>query len=446
MAHWKVKLTSQRNQNTSWSDNGLLTIGLTGPTPLPTPLFLPDAPRISHFECSDPTLNELFISGNNSISELTGLRDISLSIHSAGYHTQLLPRSKDWIRALHASSDDAGFFPASLPSDGTYGSTQSDAGILVPYSIWWMTGDVAIIKKSWPCMYAYTIARTEVDPTAQGLPFGLLPQDTFPLNDATPQQFAHLACEALNVRLMLEMGQALGHQNVSELRKLTEIRTAIHKQFKKDHLTKKDEIRHASLTANVMALRYGLLTTKIEKNLAMDKILSICAIAPPSGLDQSPAVAYGLLPTLTWTGNHRTAIELAQAQDPAALSRVALTSISEWLISMVAGIGSLEAGFQRIHIQPHIMNKGGLSYVNAFFDSPHGRVSCNWKKTDSGYSIEILVPPNTTALVRLPTSDNQSVYENNIPIDKIEHVFAYKRLTSETSFVVASGRHLFQVR
>ena len=52
---------------------------------------------------------------------------------------------------------------------------------------------------------------------------------------------------------------------------------------------------------------------------------------------------------------------------------------------------------------------GDLEWVNAYHDSPYGRIVCNWRKQEKLLELEIIVPSNTSATVYVPTSDTSRV-------------------------------------
>ena len=49
------------------------------------------------------------------------------------------------------------------------------------------------------------------------------------------------------------------------------------------------------------------------------------------------------------------------------------------------------------------------------YDSVRGRISSSWKIEDGLFSLEVLIPPNTTATVHLPSTD--AVSESGRPLE-----------------------------
>ena len=59
--------------------------------------------------------------------------------------------------------------------------------------------------------------------------------------------------------------------------------------------------------------------------------------------------------------------------------------------------------------------------------------------------MDTTVPPNTSALVLLPTPAGKSVTENGKPVKELQHIFSYKREGNQTAFRIGSGTHSFRI-
>ena len=77
-------------------------------------------------------------------------------------------------------------------------------------------------------------------------------------------------------------------------------------------------------------------------------------------------------------------------------------NLNAWFYQTLAGINVVpEApGFKKILIKPHPL--GDLTWVKAHHDSPYGRIESNWKREGDLFSLEVVIPPNTTASVAMP--------------------------------------------
>lgn len=77
--------------------------------------------------------------------------------------------------------------------------------------------------------------------------------------------------------------------------------------------------------------------------------------------------------------------------------------INEWFFNDLVGISPDEAGagFRKIKIKPSIV--GDLTWVKGSFASISGNIISEWKKENSLISMNINIPPNTTATVYVPS-------------------------------------------
>jgi len=83
-------------------------------------------------------------------------------------------------------------------------------------------------------------------------------------------------------------------------------------------------------------------------------------------------------------------------------------SIGEWFFSGLAGIlpDPDAPGFRRIWLRPQPVR--GLAWAKATFTSPYGVISSVWKVDGPRLVFEFQIPPNTTAIVRLPTATERA--------------------------------------
>ena len=120
-------------------------------------------------------------------------------------------------------------------------------------------------------------------------------------------------------------------------------------------------------------------------------------------------------------------------------------SISAWFFRWLGGIQPADdaVGFDRIVIRPQVVP--GLKWVKCSHRSIRGMIESNWSITDTGVSFEIVIPPDTTAILELParaadelTEGGRSVAEAG-GIKKLASGPAVRRLQ------VGGGRYQFSL-
>ena len=97
-----------------------------------------------------------------------------------------------------------------------------------------------------------------------------------------------------------------------------------------------------------------------------------------------------------WNGN---------TADPAMNSGNHVMQIGDlavWMYEYLAGIRTdpEKPGFRHAIIRPNMVK--GLSFARATHLSPYGEIRSEWRRTPSGLTMDVTVPPNTTATIEVP--------------------------------------------
>ena len=75
-------------------------------------------------------------------------------------------------------------------------------------------------------------------------------------------------------------------------------------------------------------------------------------------------------------------------------------AVGEWFYRVVAGIEIGEPGYKQIIIKPR--PSGGLTWAKATVESMYGLISSSWQLEERLFQLEVVIPPNTTAVIYLP--------------------------------------------
>jgi len=84
-----------------------------------------------------------------------------------------------------------------------------------------------------------------------------------------------------------------------------------------------------------------------------------------------------------------------------------LGQIQEWFYHDLAGIQSGGNGFKQIIIAPQPV--GDLTWVKASYRSIRGDITSNWQRNGGKFTLNIVIPPNTTATVCVPAKTAAAV-------------------------------------
>jgi alpha-L-rhamnosidase len=112
-------------------------------------------------------------------------------------------------------------------------------------------------------------------------------------------------------------------------------------------------------------------------------------------------------------------------------------SIDEWFYRSLLGINTAAPAFEKIIIKPQ--PAGDLSWAKGSYNSVRGMIKSSWKKDDSGFSLEVSIPVNTSAQIWIPAKQNAVVVENNQPVKVLRYEKEY------TVVETGSGDYSFKV-
>ncbi|MBR6843617.1 MAG: alpha-rhamnosidase, partial [Bacteroidales bacterium] len=74
-----------------------------------------------------------------------------------------------------------------------------------------------------------------------------------------------------------------------------------------------------------------------------------------------------------------------------------------WYYEYLGGIRPLSPGYGVIELRPYPLD--GLNHVDCSYNSVSGRIESHWKRNGDTFEWDIVIPPNTTAEVWLPTKE-----------------------------------------
>ena len=122
--------------------------------------------------------------------------------------------------------------------------------------------------------------------------------------------------------------------------------------------------------------------------------------------------------------------------------------IGAWFIEGLGGIVPDPAGpgYKRFIIRPGVLRNQSLDWVNAKFESPYGMIRSEWKIQNGTLTLNVAVPPNTTATVYLPTQDPQSIKEGNAPLSRAQGARRLRDETGRCVLEVQPGQYTFEAK
>jgi hypothetical protein len=96
-----------------------------------------------------------------------------------------------------------------------------------------------------------------------------------------------------------------------------------------------------------------------------------------------------------------------------AFNHYAFGAVGQFLYSVVGGINPASPGYKTILIQP--VPGAGLTWANTTYNSTSGLIATAWTNAGGVFHLDVVIPPNTTAQIYVPTTNANSVTESGVP-------------------------------
>lgn len=127
-------------------------------------------------------------------------------------------------------------------------------------------------------------------------------------------------------------------------------------------------------------------------------------------------------------------------------SHVGTGSIGEWFLNGLAGIQCDPArpGFQHAIVRPYF--PPDMDSLSASSDSVRGRIAVSWRKQDGAVTLDVSIPPNTTATLVLPVGRPGDITESGKPVIQVQEIQDAHSRDGLTVLELCSGSFLFEWR
>jgi len=372
------------------------------------------------------------------------LRDLAAEQRADGKITNLVPES-------HPGDDrPPSFWPVTEGSSGW-----GDAAVHVPWVVYRATADAHVLDEQWASMTAW------VDYAAAKAAHGRHPSRVARSADPAPHErylwdtgwhygewleagedlegaIAHaLAADPgpvataylhRSARELAEIAGILGHHDAAA--RYGELAANVADAWRCEFLRDDGLLTPDTQATYARALTFGLVPDDVRAASAarLVELIRSAGNHLGTGFLATPF----LLPILADTGHLDVAYELLfQDTEPSWLvmvERGATTVWEEWggidaagvphaslnhyskgavinfLHQYVAGLQCIEPGYRRFRVAPR--PGGGLTWATAAHDSPYGRIEVRWQQQGDGLTVDVTIPPGTTAEVLLPTGES----------------------------------------
>lgn len=370
--------------------------------------------------------------------------DTQVFAKTAMYNSNAALFYEKWMGDVRNGQYEDGAFSTIAPQTwkavGKGEAAWADAGIIVPWKVYAMSGNKRILEDNYEAMSRYmqylTTNATE-DYTYNG------PGDEFGdwlAYQKTDKPYISVCYYAYDALLMKKMAKALEKNN--DVEKYNTLYNNIKKEFNQRYVIAKGTLSQNAQTAYLYALKLDLFNTDEETQIAIKNLLMLIE-------DNGYKLSTGFLgtailnQTLSQIGESNMAYNLLlQRSNPSWLYSIdqgattiwerwnsytikngfgdakmnsfnhyAYGAVVEWMYAYMAGIRSENAGFRHIIIEPQVdlrktlpQGQKRITEVKAEFASINGMIKSQWKVDGNTVEYHISIPANTTAKFIVPSN------------------------------------------
>ncbi len=372
------------------------------------------------------------------------------------------------ISDMSDSQDPDGLIPTTAPEYMIMSKNWRDAiewgssGILLPWQQYRWTGDLDVLRRNYPMMKRYMAYLTGQAKNGIAAP-GLGDWTGQHASPDTPKPLVATALYYQNARLLAQSARLLGDtaQSASQERLAASIRDAFNTAFFHPDT---HQYGSGSQCANALALDLGL-AAPADRQAVLDNLVADLEArhyeltVGEVGLEYLfRALAEGGRSDVIYAMNNQSdrpgygyqlkmgATALCETWNAArdnSQDQFMLGHIMEWFYHDLAGI-QLDPdtpGFKHSVIRPAIV--GALTEARAGYTSIQGRIISGWKRSDGRVTLDVTIPPNTTATVYIPTRGAGAITESGHPAAQSPGVTVLRSEPGYAVCAVLSGTYSF---
>jgi alpha-L-rhamnosidase len=360
----------------------------------------------------------------------------------AAFTTRFMGDVEDAQRATGGYAD---FAPDA--SGGTFtraGSSPgwADAGVILPWTVWWRYGDTGIIDAHWDSMARFMGSIQKANPDLiwsreRGSDYAdwLALDAKQPGDPTTPKDLVGTAMWKAAADAMAQMAAATGRTVEADAYRA--LAAGLTQAFIRAFVKADGAVGNGSQTGYIQALHFGLMPTELRTagvaNLVSDikrrgTLLSTGFLGTPYSLDVladagESQLVYDLLLRTSYPSwgymiakNATTIWERWNGdvgdKSMNSFNHYALGGVVGFLYRRIAGIDATSPGFASFRFDP--VYDARLKQGTGRYQSRAGLITTRWKRAASGeFRLELQVPPNTSANVILPTNRIAAVREGS---------------------------------
>ena len=371
-----------------------------------------------------------------------------------------------WMRDMRDSQGKEGGFPGVAPH-AQYGNELtrlgwSDAGVIVPWTVWKQFGDKQIIEESWASMELYLNHLTETKYDHQTLieenrnyqwadwlsyePLESCSGRAFGKDGVLPEaldywNYLSASYWAIDASMMVDMAKATGRDAAPYEKMVEDAKAYMKEKFFNEDGTFKTEILNTMQTPALFALKNNLfdgeakaqMLSRLRENFKQhDNCLQtgflgtsiLMATLTENGMAdiayellfqrKNPSWLYSVDNGATTIWERWNSYMVDKGMGPRGMNsfnHYAYGCVCEWIWETAAGIASdpAEPGFKHIIMKP--LPDKRLGHLTAEYNSAAGLIKSAWRYEGDKWIWDFTIPEGAKATVTLPGESESKVYE-----------------------------------
>jgi alpha-L-rhamnosidase len=357
---------------------------------------------------------------------------------------------RKWLRDVAADQNTEGGVPHVVPDtitgrqsdafnwllhDGSHSAAAwADAAVIIPWNLYLAYGDRTVLETQYGSMKNWVdFMRAHADGCQwhYRLQFGdwvALDAQEGSYYGATPNDLICTAYFAYSSGLLSKAASALG--KAEDAAAYDALRAQIAAFFQTTYFDQNDELTVQTQTAHVLALHFSLTPDRAKTLTGLKRLMDARGGHLSTGFVGTPYIAHALSDSgaledayalvlkkdypswlyqvtmgATTIWEHWDGIKpdgSLWSADMNSFNHYAYGAVGEWLYKVVGGIRSDEAapGYRHAILAP--CPGGGLTHAEASLQTVYGLLSLAWQAVNGALRMDVTVPCNTTATLRVP--------------------------------------------
>ena len=380
--------------------------------------------------------------------------DINAFCRTAAYNYDIRAFMKKWLKTLRDDQDTDGKIPHVSPDILGWKGTDAmwcDAVTMVPWTLYQMYGDLSFLSENFAAMKKFVAAREramEDGLVARGHEYGdwlaldreIMEEDS--CFGRTDNYFLTNVLHSNTLKIVADTAKLLGEE-AAEKKYRKKYETHL-KKMRRAYFTQTGRLAFDTVTAQVVALHFGIVPEKYRSDLAkklnenikkhgtrvttgfIGTTFLMYALADNGYFDtacklllneQFPGWLYEVDMGATTVWERWNSLMPDGTPNPNGMNsynHYAYGSVMEFVYRRIAGIEAAAPGFEKAEICPRPCK--GLAHVHAEYDSVHGRIGAGYAEKDGEIVYTAEIPEGMEAYLSLPG-------EERVPLAAGKHTF-----------------------